>query len=122
MQTVELSDQHDLDKAEGAERHGVVTWDMDMDTGQLQYRVDNSVRAPVCVFVCRRMKTNKKGSRPALKPENGVDSASAKSVSDGDAQSVRSVRSAPSPRSNRCPSNQQTELCTVHQYDVNVIP
>ncbi|XP_041806574.1 synaptotagmin-like protein 5 [Chelmon rostratus] len=48
-----------------------------------------------------RMKTNKKGSRPALKPENGVDSASAKSVSDGDAQSVRSVRSAPSPRSNR---------------------
>ncbi|KAM9347321.1 synaptotagmin-like protein 5 [Symphorus nematophorus] len=48
-----------------------------------------------------RMKLDKKGTRPTLKPENGVDSASAKSVSDGDAQSVRSARSAPSPRSNR---------------------
>ncbi|XP_071333040.1 synaptotagmin-like protein 5 isoform X3 [Trachinotus anak] len=48
-----------------------------------------------------RMKMDKKGSRPTLKPENGVDSVSVRSVSDGDAQSVRSVRSAPSPRSNR---------------------
>ncbi|XP_070771005.1 synaptotagmin-like protein 5 [Enoplosus armatus] len=48
-----------------------------------------------------RMKMDKKGSRPTLKPENGVDSASVKSASDGDAQSVRSARSAPSPRSNR---------------------
>ncbi|XP_059198877.1 synaptotagmin-like protein 5 isoform X2 [Centropristis striata] len=48
-----------------------------------------------------RMKMDKKGNRAALKPENGVDSVSVKSASDGDAQSVRSVRSAPSPRSNR---------------------
>ncbi|KAM6954944.1 synaptotagmin-like protein 5 [Lycodopsis pacificus] len=48
-----------------------------------------------------RMKMDKKGSRPALKPENGVDSVGVKSVSAGDAHSVRSVRSAPSPRSNR---------------------
>ncbi|XP_054471613.1 synaptotagmin-like protein 5 [Anoplopoma fimbria] len=48
-----------------------------------------------------RMKMDKKGSRPTLKPEKGVDSVGVKSVSDGDAQSVRSVRSAPSPRSNR---------------------
>ncbi|XP_044072948.1 synaptotagmin-like protein 5 isoform X2 [Siniperca chuatsi] len=43
-----------------------------------------------------RMRMDKKGSRPTLKPENGVDSV--KPASDGDAQSVRS---APSPRSNR---------------------
>ncbi|KAF0026577.1 hypothetical protein F2P81_021314 [Scophthalmus maximus] len=48
-----------------------------------------------------RMKMNKKGKRLALKPENGVDSVSVRSVSDGDAQSVRSARSAMSPRSNR---------------------
>ncbi|XP_038576693.1 synaptotagmin-like protein 5 isoform X3 [Micropterus salmoides] len=48
-----------------------------------------------------RMKMDKKGNRNTLKPENGVDSVSVKSASDGDAQSVRSVRSAPSPRSNR---------------------
>ncbi|XP_070694212.1 synaptotagmin-like protein 5 [Pempheris klunzingeri] len=48
-----------------------------------------------------RMKMDKKANRHTLKPENGVDTASLKSVSDGDAQSVRSVRSAPSPRSNR---------------------
>ncbi|KAM3607434.1 uncharacterized protein V6R79_007827 [Siganus canaliculatus] len=48
-----------------------------------------------------RLKMHLKGSRLTLKPENGVDSASVKSVSDGDAQSVRSVHSAPSPRSNR---------------------
>ncbi|XP_035531918.1 synaptotagmin-like protein 5 [Morone saxatilis] len=48
-----------------------------------------------------RMKMDKKGSRPTLKPENGVDGTSAKTVPDADAQSVRSVRSAPSPRSNR---------------------
>ncbi|XP_036966697.1 synaptotagmin-like protein 5 isoform X1 [Acanthopagrus latus] len=48
-----------------------------------------------------RMKLDKKGIRPTLKPENGVDSASVKSVSDGDAQSARSVRSAPSPRTKR---------------------
>ncbi|GAA6230198.1 synaptotagmin-like protein 5 isoform X1 [Lates japonicus] len=48
-----------------------------------------------------RMKLDKKGSRPTLKPENGVDSVSVKSVLDGDAQSVRSARSAPSPHSNR---------------------
>ncbi|XP_037645790.1 synaptotagmin-like protein 5 isoform X3 [Sebastes umbrosus] len=49
-----------------------------------------------------RMKMDKKGSRLTLKPENGVDNVSDRSPSsDGDAQSVRSVRSAPSPRSNR---------------------
>ncbi|XP_010775538.1 synaptotagmin-like protein 5 isoform X3 [Notothenia coriiceps] len=48
-----------------------------------------------------RMKMEKKANRKAMKPENGVDSASVKTVSDGDAQSVRSVCSAPSPRSNR---------------------
>ncbi|XP_040004873.1 synaptotagmin-like protein 5 isoform X2 [Xiphias gladius] len=47
------------------------------------------------------MKMDKKGSRSTLKPENGVDSVPVKSVSAGDAQSVRSVRSVPSPRSNR---------------------
>lgn len=41
-----------------------------------------------------RMKMDKKGGRPTQKPENGVDGASVKSGSDGDAQSVRSVRSA----------------------------
>ncbi|XP_033990320.1 synaptotagmin-like protein 5 isoform X3 [Trematomus bernacchii] len=48
-----------------------------------------------------RMKMEKKANRKAMKPENGVDSACVKTVSDGDAQSVRSVCSAPSPRSNR---------------------
>ncbi|XP_047457806.1 synaptotagmin-like protein 5 isoform X3 [Mugil cephalus] len=48
-----------------------------------------------------RLKIGKKGSRSTLKPENGVDSISVKSVSDGDAQSLRSVRSAPTPQSNR---------------------
>ncbi|XP_070832357.1 synaptotagmin-like protein 5 isoform X3 [Chaetodon trifascialis] len=48
-----------------------------------------------------RMKMDKKGSRPTLKPENGVNGVSVKSASDGDAQSVRSVGSAPSPRSHR---------------------
>nr|XP_046260742.1 synaptotagmin-like protein 5 isoform X2 [Scatophagus argus] len=47
-----------------------------------------------------RMKIDKKDSRLTLKPESGVSNG-VKSVSDGDAQSVRSVRSAPSPRSNR---------------------
>ncbi|XP_027147140.1 synaptotagmin-like protein 5 isoform X2 [Larimichthys crocea] len=47
------------------------------------------------------MKMDKKANRSNLKPENEVDSTSLKFVSDGDAQSVRSVRSAPSPRSNR---------------------
>ncbi|XP_008273775.1 synaptotagmin-like protein 5 isoform X1 [Stegastes partitus] len=42
-----------------------------------------------------RMKMDKKGSRPTQKPENGVDSVSVKSGSDGDAQSIRSARSAP---------------------------
>ncbi|XP_078118250.1 synaptotagmin-like protein 5 isoform X2 [Sander vitreus] len=43
-----------------------------------------------------RMKMDKKGYRPTLKPENGVDSVSVKSASDGDAHSVQSVS-----RSNR---------------------
>ncbi|XP_017265841.1 synaptotagmin-like protein 5 isoform X3 [Kryptolebias marmoratus] len=43
-----------------------------------------------------RMKMAKKGNRPTLKPENGVDS---KSASDGDAQSVRSAASLHSNRS-----------------------
>ncbi|XP_042351230.1 synaptotagmin-like protein 5 isoform X2 [Plectropomus leopardus] len=47
------------------------------------------------------MKMDKKGNRLNLKPDNGGDSGSARSASDGDAQSVRSVHSAPSPRSNR---------------------
>lgn len=47
------------------------------------------------------MRMDKRGSRPSLKPENGVDSASLKSASDGDGHSVQSARSAPSPRSNR---------------------
>ncbi|XP_034418307.1 synaptotagmin-like protein 5 isoform X1 [Cyclopterus lumpus] len=49
-----------------------------------------------------RMKMDKKkAGRLALKPQNGVDGAGVKPASEGDAQSVRSVRSAPSPRSNR---------------------
>lgn len=44
------------------------------------------------------MKMDKRGSRPVLKPENGVDSVSLKSASDGDALSVYSTRSAPPPR------------------------
>ncbi|XP_041858566.1 synaptotagmin-like protein 5 isoform X2 [Melanotaenia boesemani] len=48
-----------------------------------------------------RMKMDKKSSRPTLKPENGVDSLSVKSASGGETQSVRSVRSTPSPHSNR---------------------
>ncbi|XP_033966513.1 synaptotagmin-like protein 5 isoform X3 [Pseudochaenichthys georgianus] len=48
-----------------------------------------------------RMKMEKKANRKAMKPENGVDIASVNTVLDGDAQSVRSVCSAPSPRSNR---------------------
>lgn len=44
------------------------------------------------------MKMDKRGSRPVLKPENGVDSVSLKSGSDGDALSVYSTRSAPPPR------------------------
>ncbi|XP_044222283.1 synaptotagmin-like protein 5 isoform X2 [Thunnus albacares] len=47
-----------------------------------------------------RMKLDKKGIRPNLKPENGVDNISVKSVPDVEAQSVRSGPSAPSPRSN----------------------
>ncbi|KAM6934383.1 synaptotagmin-like protein 5 isoform 2-T2 [Xenentodon cancila] len=49
-----------------------------------------------------RMKMDKKGSRATLKPENGVDGVSVKSASDGEARSLRSVRSAPSPDSKRC--------------------
>ncbi|KAM4562053.1 synaptotagmin-like protein 5 isoform 2-T2 [Fundulus diaphanus] len=45
-----------------------------------------------------RMKMGKKGSRATLKPGNGVDSASLRSSSDGETQSVRS---APSQHSNR---------------------
>ncbi|KAK7882464.1 hypothetical protein WMY93_028638 [Mugilogobius chulae] len=45
------------------------------------------------------MKMDKRGSRPSLKPENGLDSVSLKSASDGDAHSVHSTRSAPAPRS-----------------------
>ncbi|XP_067372668.1 synaptotagmin-like protein 5 isoform X2 [Channa argus] len=49
-----------------------------------------------------KMKMDKKGSRPTLKtPESGVDVVSLKPASDVDAQSIRSVRSAQSPRSNR---------------------
>ncbi|XP_068602284.1 synaptotagmin-like protein 5 [Brachionichthys hirsutus] len=48
-----------------------------------------------------RMKMGKKGIRLNLKPENKVDVVSIKSSSDGDAQSVRSARSAPSPASSR---------------------
>lgn len=45
------------------------------------------------------MKINKKGNR--VKAENGVDSLSVRSASDGDALSERSLPSSPSPRSNR---------------------
>ncbi|XP_053295504.1 synaptotagmin-like protein 5 isoform X2 [Pleuronectes platessa] len=51
--------------------------------------------------VRRKERMNKKGNRLTLKPHNGVDSASVRSGSDGDVQSERSARSAPSPRSNR---------------------
>ncbi|KAK5621778.1 hypothetical protein CRENBAI_015275 [Crenichthys baileyi] len=46
-----------------------------------------------------RMKMGKKGSRATLKPGNGVDSASMKSSSDGETQSVRSAQSHHSNRS-----------------------
>ncbi|XP_032385059.1 synaptotagmin-like protein 5 isoform X1 [Etheostoma spectabile] len=48
-----------------------------------------------------RMKMDKKGSRTTLKPENGVDSISVKSASDGETHSGRSVCSTQSPHSNR---------------------
>ncbi|XP_061579320.1 synaptotagmin-like protein 5 isoform X2 [Cololabis saira] len=48
-----------------------------------------------------RMKMDKKGSRAPPKPENGVDGVGVKSASDGEARSVRSVRSAASPDSKR---------------------
>ncbi|XP_075870651.1 synaptotagmin-like protein 5 isoform X1 [Nelusetta ayraudi] len=48
-----------------------------------------------------RMKMNKKGSRLTPKSENGVDSLSLRSASDGDALSERSLPSSPSPRANR---------------------
>lgn len=44
---------------------------------------------------------NKKGSRLTPKSENGVDSLSLRSASDGDALSERSLPSSPSPRANR---------------------
>lgn len=44
---------------------------------------------------------NKKGSRLTPKSENGVDSLSLRSASDGDALSERSLPSSPSPRVNR---------------------
>ncbi|XP_071775793.2 synaptotagmin-like protein 5 isoform X1 [Centroberyx gerrardi] len=47
------------------------------------------------------MKMDKRGSRPSLKPENGLDSSSVHSAPAGDTHSVRSVRSAPAPRSHR---------------------
>ncbi|KAM8858084.1 synaptotagmin-like protein 5 isoform 4-T4 [Synchiropus picturatus] len=49
----------------------------------------------------RRMKVDRKGLKPTLRPQNGLDCVSVKSASEGDAQSVYSVRSAPSPRSTR---------------------
>lgn len=57
----------------------------------------------LCICVCgiRRLKLDKKGNRVALKPENGVDGASVRSASDGDAQSELSAQSTPSPLSNR---------------------
>ncbi|XP_041663843.1 synaptotagmin-like protein 5 isoform X2 [Cheilinus undulatus] len=48
-----------------------------------------------------KIKVDKKGSRSPMKPENGVDSPSPKSLSDGDAQSLLSVRSSSTPHSNR---------------------
>ncbi|XP_029386134.1 synaptotagmin-like protein 5 isoform X3 [Echeneis naucrates] len=48
-----------------------------------------------------RMKMDKKGSRPTLKPDNGVDRVGVNAASDGDAQSARSVRSTLTPRPNR---------------------
>ncbi|XP_074550750.1 synaptotagmin-like protein 5 isoform X2 [Halichoeres trimaculatus] len=48
-----------------------------------------------------RLKVDKKGNRPPLKSENGVDSPGSKSLSDGDAQSLLSVRSAMTSHSNR---------------------
>ncbi|KAK5861156.1 hypothetical protein PBY51_022572 [Eleginops maclovinus] len=60
-----------------------------------------------------RMKMEKKGNRKAMKPENGVDSASVKTVSDGDAQSGRSVCSAPSPRSNSVVALESSGMPTV---------
>ncbi|XP_028291778.1 synaptotagmin-like protein 5 isoform X2 [Gouania willdenowi] len=45
-----------------------------------------------------RIKLNKKAGRPSPKPRTAADSVSVKSTSDGDA---KSVRSAPSPRSDR---------------------
>ncbi|XP_060909391.1 synaptotagmin-like protein 5 isoform X2 [Labrus mixtus] len=46
-------------------------------------------------------KMDKKGARSTLKPENGVDSPSSKSLSDGDAQSLLSVRSSTTLHTNR---------------------
>ncbi|KAM6978263.1 synaptotagmin-like protein 5 isoform 2-T3 [Tautogolabrus adspersus] len=46
-------------------------------------------------------KMDKKGARSTLKPENGVDSPSPKSLSDGDAQSLLSVRTSTTLHTNR---------------------
>lgn len=46
----------------------------------------------------------KMGNRLNVKPENGCDSSSVRSVSDGDARSERSVRSTQSSRSARYPT------------------
>ncbi|XP_029699984.1 synaptotagmin-like protein 5 isoform X1 [Takifugu rubripes] len=49
----------------------------------------------------RKVKMEKMGNRLNVKPENGFDSSSVRSVSDGDARSERSVRSTQSSRSAR---------------------
>jgi len=58
----------------------------------------STVNNTLSVCLCRRMKFDKKGNRPTLKPENGVDSVSVKSSCDGEAQSVRSTSSPHSHR------------------------
>ncbi|XP_028993209.1 synaptotagmin-like protein 5 isoform X2 [Betta splendens] len=66
-----------------------------------------------------KMKLEKVTGRSALKPGNGA-SAAPKSVSDGDAQSVRSGRSAPSPRSNRGGAAAASEVVPNNQVSQNL--
>lgn len=60
-----------------------------------------SCHVPGRAQLSRKVKMEKMGNRLNLKSDNGFDSSSVRSVSDGDAQSDRSARSTQSSRSAR---------------------
>lgn len=61
---------------------------------------------------------NKKGSRLTPKSENGVDSLSLRSASDGDALSERSLPSSLSPRANRYRFRKRGRCYTKHGHQI----